>query len=276
MTRRDAHLEALVRYLGATYYRTLRGEGSAADVSRAVARVVEATQESQTGSPGLAPEAPAVRRRTGQWQVGDVMTTEVVSVTRHASYKQIAQLLHEHRLTAVPVLTPERRVAGVVSEADLLRKQERRQRTGRRPGWQLHPAVRAKTQARTADGLMTSPAVTIGPDALLGTAARLMNQHHIKRLPVVDGDDKLIGIVGRADLLRVFLRPDAEIAAEASAVLTDILFADPSEIRVSAHDGVVTLAGRLTSQDQIEAAVRLTEAIDGVVAVTSKLRMPPP
>jgi CBS domain-containing protein len=202
------------------------------------------------------------------------MTANVAFVTKHASYKQIAQLLHEHQLTALPVLTPEGRLAGVVSEADLLRKQERYERTGRRPGWQLHPAVRAKTQARTADGLMTSPAVTIRADALVGTAARLMGQHRIKRLPVVDGDGKLIGIVSWADLLRVFLRPDAEIAAEASAVLTDILFADPAEIRVSAHDGVVTLAGRLASQDQIAAAVRPTEAIDGVVGLTSELHAP--
>ena len=69
----------------------------------------------------------------------------------------------------------------------------------------MQPAVRAKTEARTATGLMTSPAVTIGPDALLGTAARLMSQRRIKRLPVVDRAGKLIGIVSRADLLRVFL-----------------------------------------------------------------------
>jgi CBS-domain-containing membrane protein len=203
------------------------------------------------------------------------MTTKVVSVTGHVSYKQIAQLLHEHQLTALPVLTPEGRVAGVVSEADLLRKQERQERTGWRPGWELDRVVRAKTEALTASGLMTSPAVTIGPDALLGTAARLMNQRHIKRLPVADREGKLIGIVSRADLLRVFLRPDAEIAAEASAVLTDIFLADPSEARATARDGVVTLAGRLASQDRTEAAVRLTEAINGVVAVTSKLTAPP-
>ena len=122
---------------------------------------------------------------------------------------------------------------------------------------------------------MTTPAVTIRPDALLGTAARLMSQRRVKRLPVVDREGKLIGIVSRADLLRVFLRPDAEIAAEASAVLTDVLLADPSEARATARDGVVTLAGRLASQDRAEAAVRLTQAINGVVAVTSKLTAPP-
>ena len=276
MTHRDAQLDALIRSLGAEYYRALHGEGSAADVSKAVARVAEATEEG--GKPGSLPtaaEAAAKSSRTDLWEVGDVMTTQVVSVTGHASYKQIAQLLHEHQLTALPVLTPEGRVAGVVSEADLLRKQERQERTGWRPSWELLPAVRARTEALTATGLMTSPAVTIGPDALLGTAARLMNLRRVKRLPVVDREGKLIGIVSRADLLRVFLRPDAEIAAEASAVLTDVLLADPSEARATARDGVVTLAGRLASQDRAEAAVRLTEAINGVVAVTSKLTAPP-
>jgi CBS domain-containing protein len=276
MTRRDAHLDALVRHLGAAYYQALQGSGSAADVSTALARVAEASHDGHAGPPLAASEAPARARRTGRWRVGDVMTTEVVSVTRHATYRQIVQLLHDHQLTALPVLTSEGRVIGVVSEADLLRKQERHEWTGRRPGWQLRPAVRAKSEARTAAGLMTSPAVTIGADALLGTAARLMSQHHIKRLPVVDGDGTLIGIVSRADLLRVFLRPDAGIAAEVSAVLTDMLFADPAAVRVSAHGGMVTLAGRLATQDQIDAAVRLTEAIDGVVAVTSELTAPLP
>jgi CBS-domain-containing membrane protein len=276
MTRRDAELDALIRSLGAAYYRALHGEGSAADVNKAETRVAEATREG--GKPGSLPtaaEAPAKSGRSDRWEVGDVMTTKVVSVTGHAGYKQIAQLLHEHELTALPVLTPEGRVAGVVSEADLLRKEERQERTGWRPSWEMDPALRARTEALTATGLMTSPAVTIGPDALLGTAARLMNQRRIKRLPVVDREGKLIGIVSRADLLRVFLRPDAEIAAEASAVLTDILLADPRETRATARDGVVTLVGRLASQDRTEAAVRLTQAIDGVVAVTSKLTAPP-
>ncbi len=276
MTRRDAHLEAMVRHLGAAYYQALHGTASAADVTKAVAQVAEAVGDGDTRSLLTGDGEPGGTRRTGQWRVSDVMTAKVISVTGNASYKQIAQLLHEHHLTAVPVLTPEGQVAGVVSEADLLRKQESHDGSGHRPSWQLHPAVRAKTEARTAAGLMTAPAVTIGPDAVLGTAARLMSGHRIKRLPVVDPHGKLIGIVSRADLLRCFLRSDAEIAAEASAVLTEILLADAAAIRVTAHDGVITLAGRLASQEQVAAAVRLAEAIDGVVAVTDKLHAPPP
>jgi CBS domain-containing protein len=117
MTRRDANLDALVRYLGARYYLALHGEGSAADVSKAVAKVAEAEGRSLELPTG-AGEGAGTTGRTGQWQVGDVMTAKVVAVPEQTSYKQIAQLLHEHHLTALPVLSPEGRVAGMVSEAD--------------------------------------------------------------------------------------------------------------------------------------------------------------
>ncbi len=276
MTRRDDHLDALVGHLGSAYYQALRGDGSVAEVTMAVARVADAERNGGSGEPSAAPQFPDSSRRTGRWQVRDVMTTKVVSVARHASYRQVAELLTGHHVTALPVVTPEGLVVGVVSEADLLRKQERHENAERRPGWQFRPAARTKSEARTAEGLMTSPAVTIGPDTLLGTAARVMSDHHVKRLPVVDAHGNLMGIVSRTDLLRVFLRPDAEIAAEATDVLTRILLADPRAVRVTASRGVLTLTGRLDSELEVAAAVRLTEAIDGVVAVNSTLYTGPP
>lgn len=274
MTRRDEHLDVLVRHLGAAYYQAVHGGGSAADVTTALQKVAQARGEAPSRPAPAAAAAARGAGRTGRWRVSDVMTAEVVSVSRHTDYRKIARLLHEHHLTAVPVVTPEGQVAGVVSEADLLRKQELHESAAREPAWLLRPSDRTKADARTADGLMTSPAVTIGPDALLGTAARLMSARHVKRLPVVDADGKLVGIVSRTDLLRVFLRPDADIEAEATAVLTDIVLADPAQVRVSVHNGLVTLAGRLGTEEQIAAAIRLTGAIDGVVGVTSKLHAP--
>jgi CBS-domain-containing membrane protein len=271
MTRRDTHLDALVGHLGAAYYQALRGDGSAAAVSKAVARVAEAEHNGWAGGSSAAAQPPASSRRTGRWQVSDVMTTTVVSVTEHASYRHIAELLTKHHLTALPVVTPEGRVVGVVSEADMIRKQERHEHAEHKPGWQFRPAARTKAEARTAAELMTSPAITISPDGLLGTAARLMGAYHVKRLPVIDADGAMVGIVSRADLLKVFVRPDAEIAAEARDVLTRILLADPAAVNVTAHDGVITLTGRLCSDLEVAAAVRLIEAIDGVVAVSSKL-----
>jgi CBS domain-containing protein len=274
MTRRDEHLDVLVRHLGAAYYQALHGDGSAADVTRALEKVA-AAEGAGAPDPG-APAAPGTSSRTGRWRVRDVMTTKVVSVTRHSDYHQIARLLHEHHLTAVPVVTPEGRVAGVVSEADLLRKQELHESAGKEPAWLLRPADRTKAEAKTAEGLMTAPAVTIGPDALLGTAARLMSARHVKRLPVVDEDGRLVGIVSRTDLLRVFLRPDADIKAEVTALLTDIVLADPAQVQVSVHNGMVELGGRLATEEQVTSAIRLTGAVDGVVGVTSKLHAPRP
>jgi CBS domain-containing protein len=276
MNRRDAHLDALVRELGAAYYQALHGHGSAAEVGRAVARVSEAESQRDLGAPPDTERAPVSARRSGRWQVSDVMTTKVVSVARDTSYRQVAELLREHHLTAVPVVTPDQRVIGVVSEADLLRKQERHEHAATKPGWTMHRTARTKAEARTAEGLMTTPAITIGPEALLGTAARAMNAHHVNRLPVVAADGTMVGVVSRADLLRVFLRPDEEIAAEAADVLTDILLADPATVRVTARHGVVTLTGRVERQEQIATAIRLIESVDGVVSVICKLHAPPP
>jgi CBS domain-containing protein len=275
MTRRDYHLDALVGHLGAAYYQALRGDGSAAEVSKAVARVAEAEHDDGVAGLSAGDQPPGSSRRTGRWQVSDVMTTKVVSVTENASYRHIAELLTKHHLTALPVVAPEGQVVGVVSEADLIRKQERHEHAEHKAGWQFRPAARTKAEARTAAEVMTAPAITISPDALLGTAARLMGAHHIKRLPVINDDGTMVGIVSRADLLKVFVRPDAEIAAEARDVLTRILLADPAAVQVNAYDGVITLTGRLGSDLEIAAAVRLIEAIDGVVAVTSRLYASP-
>jgi CBS domain-containing protein len=292
MTRTDTHMDAMLRHLGAAYYESLHGRANAADVARARAVIEEclAEQPGTTARPGAAKQPagqpPRGARHHGRWHstVRDVMTTDVVTVDRITSYKEIARLLAEHKIDAVPVLVMGRHVAGVVSEADLLAAQDqaaRRARTGKAghlpwPGRQArrHPLL-------TAEQLMSSPAITIHPDAPVSRAARLMQAHHVKRLPVVDPDDKLIGIgakligiVSRRDLLSVFLRPDAQIAQEVRELLTEILFADPASVTVAVHGGIVTLSGQPGSQDHhdlIPVAVRLIWDIDGVVDVVDKL-----
>jgi CBS domain-containing protein len=214
------------------------------------------------------------------------MTTSVVTVGRMTPYKEIAALLAEHKISAVPVLSVGRHVAGVVSEADLLsvhdmRAREARLESGSRLYW---PAGNKKHWGLTAEDLMTSPAVTIHPDATLRGAARLMNSRRLKRLPVVEAGDRLIGdpgvggrlvgIVSRCDLLSVFLRPDEDIAREVREMLSQILLADPASVTVRVRGGVVTLAGQLGSAEQhdlIKVAARLTWDIDGVVDVVNKL-----
>jgi CBS domain-containing protein len=285
MTRRDIHTDAMLRHLGAAYYESLHGRATPADVARALDSVEDnagepsATQQTTAASVPTGPPARAGgKQHHGRWhhRVRDVMTASVVTVDRITPYKEVATLMAEHRVSAVPVLTMGRHVAGVVSEADLLTSQEERARrtqfgTGGRLHW--HRGSKEHRGLRAGE-LMTSPAITIHPDATLPAAARLMNSHHLKRLPVVSADGKLIGIVSRCDLLSVFLRPDEDIAREVREMLTQILLADPASVTVGVHNGIVTLAGQPGSADQhdlIPVAVRLTWDIDGVVDVVNKL-----
>jgi CBS domain-containing protein len=277
MTRRDDHLDAMLRHLGATYYQTLFGHGTAADVAKAVESVIAQEESDGTSQPPAAGSRAAgsaasagesLRPRTGRWRVRDVMVTEVVTAHKDDTYKRIASLMSEHRVSEIPVLGRDSHVVGVVSEADLIRKQERH---FRRAGTGLRGRTRherAQAEGRSAAELMTAPAITIHPDAPIGAAARLMNGRHIKLLPVVDPAGKLIGVVTRGHLLSVFLRPDTEIADEVRAVLSNVLLDDA--VTVTANDAAITLSGTLPP-DLIQAAVRLAGDVDGVVTVVNSL-----
>jgi len=282
-------MDAMLLHLGAAYYESLHGRASAADVARARA-VIEETMAEQPASaarPGdrrkQGGTPPTEAHHHGRWHstVRDVMTTEVVTVDRITSYKAIARLLAEHKISAVPVLIMGRHVAGVVSEADLLAAQDqtaRRARTGRTGLLPRKRRQAAQHPKLTAEELMTKPAITIHPDAPIPRAAALMRNHHIKRLPVTDPSGKLLGIVSRRDLMSVFLRPDAQIAAEVRELLAEILFADPGTVTVAVHGGVVTLHGQPGQQDHhdlIPVAIRLIWDIDGVVDVVDKVSAEP-
>ncbi len=206
-------------------------------------------------------------------RVGELMTTAVVCVRRDTGFKDIAVRLAEHDVTAVPVVDDEEHPIGVVSEADLLRKQQRQlDPGGHLADAHLPPAERAKAHALTAEGLMTSPAVTARPDWSVVEAARTMDRHHVKRLPVVDDADRLVGIISRADLLRVFLRRDLTIYEEITTeVLTRTLGLDPASVTVQVTGGRVTLSGIVPHSSLIPVAVRLCESVDGVIDVTNHL-----
>jgi CBS domain-containing protein len=200
------------------------------------------------------------------------MTASVVTVDRITPFKEIAGLLAQHKISAVPVLAMGRRVVGVVSEADLLHMQGPEARAYRLGSPRRHWWARSSHLGYTAGQLMSSPAITIHPDATIPAAARLMNDHHIRRLPVVDPAGTLIGIVSRRDLLSVFLRPDAEIADEARQVINPLLGGPPG-VTVGVRSGIVTLAGHPERSDLVPVAVGLIADIDGVVAVVDKVSL---
>jgi len=171
------------------------------------------------------------------------------------------------------------------SEADLLSAQERRLREAQlESGGHFHRHADVKKHwGLTAAELMTSPAVTIHPDATLPAASRLMSSRHIKRLPVVETGTafgggvggKLIGIVSRCDVLSVYLRPDEDIARDVREMLAQFPQTDPG-VSAEVRNGIVTLAGLLGSaeeHDLIRVVGRLTWDIDGVVDVMNNLGM---
>ncbi|MCB5163853.1 CBS domain-containing protein [Streptomyces bambusae] len=202
-----------------------------------------------------------------RYTVSDVMTHTAVAIGREASYKEIVELMHEWKVSAVPVLEGEGRVVGVVSEADLLPKEEFRREHPRLPE-QLDEA--SKAGAVLAEELMSSPAVTVHPDATVAEAARIMARKQVKRLPVVNALGMLEGVVSRSDLLKVFLRPDEELEEEIRQVVLAEL-APGVSLDFSVRDGVVTLRGPLRDRALVPLLARAVRAVEGVVDVRMEL-----
>ncbi|MGW6914193.1 CBS domain-containing protein [Kitasatospora sp. NPDC054939] len=192
--------------------------------------------------------------------VGDVMTRAVVAVGRDADFREVAETLQRWQVSAVPVLTGDGRVIGVVSEADLL---EARDRDGER------------ADSLTAGRMMSVPAVTVHPQSPLNEAARAMARGHLKRLPVVDEEDFLVGVVSRGDLLKVYLGDDRELADRVRFDLTATIGpGGPVELDVRAEDGRITLAGSLPDEVSVPVLERLVGSVPGVVGVEVRLREP--
>ncbi|MFI0904527.1 CBS domain-containing protein [Streptomyces sioyaensis] len=209
--------------------------------------------------------------------VRDVMTQAVVAIGQEARFKEIVETMQQWKVSALPVLAGEGRVIGVVSEADLLLKEEfRGTDPDRREQLRRSDAVR-KAGGVTARELMSSPALTVHAGETLAQAARTMAYKSVKRLPVVDSGGLLQGIVSRSDLLKVFLRSDEDLAAEVRTEVVGRLFADSApELSVGATDGVVTLSGRIRNAALLPVAARLVRAVEGVVDVTFDLEGPAP
>ncbi|RSS56985.1 CBS domain-containing protein [Streptomyces sp. WAC01280] len=204
--------------------------------------------------------------------VADVMTKKVVAVLPGAEFKEIVAAMERWKVTAVPVVEGEGRVVGVVSEADLLLKEEfHDHRLGLVEQMRRLDAT-AKAGSRRAEDLMTSPAVTVAPGASLPRAARLMAAHRVKRLPVVDASGTIQGIVSRSDLLKVFLRPDEDLAAEVRRDVVEHLFPlSRHRVDVRVDAGVVTLSGEVRDSALVPLAARLARAVEGVVDVRCEL-----
>ncbi|QLJ02435.1 CBS domain-containing protein [Streptomyces sp. NEAU-sy36] len=205
--------------------------------------------------------------------VEELMTREVVRARQDTSFKELARLLEENDITAVPVVDELDRPVGVVSEADLLRKSaDQADPAGLAPAPHLEAEERARAEGTRAEEVMSAPAVCARPEWTVVEAARLMEQRHVKRLPVVDEADRLVGVVSRADLLRVFLRRDEAIREEINRdLLRGTLLLDPRDVTAEVRDGRVTLTGIVEFRTQIRVIEQLCRGVDGVVSVSGSL-----
>lgn len=207
-------------------------------------------------------------------KISDVMTRDVMTVSPEATLKQVAEVLAGLGVSGLPVVE-DGLVVGVVSEADVLAKV--RGDTPRRSGLfglllDDDAGLAAKLEARTAAEAMTSPAVTISPDRPLAEAAARILDERVNRLPVVEEDGTLVGIVTRADLVRAFVRSDEEIAREVEEdVILRTLWIAPERIRVSVAGGEVSIAGHVESKAEADLLPEFVRKVPGVVSVSSSL-----
>ena len=210
--------------------------------------------------------------------VKDVMSTLAVWVSETASFREIAAKLRDCRVSAFPVLDAHGKLTGVVSEADLMVKEAVLGEPGGVAGFLaglVHHGARAKAGGVTAADLMTSPAVTIGPDDTVEHAAKLMYDRKVKRLPVIAQDGRLVGIISRTDILAVFDRTDAEIREE---IMTQVIAdrSEPSQYSVIVKDGVVTMEGNPETVAIGRDLIARSHHVQGVVAVRDRLVYPAP
>jgi CBS domain-containing protein len=183
--------------------------------------------------------------------VADVMTSHVHVAGPQTPFKLLVRLIEENRVSAIPIVDQDGVPIGIVSEADLLRKERGRQ---------------------VAADLMTSPPITVPSSTSLAQAARLMQERNIRRLVVVDGRGRIAGIVSRSDLLQVFLRGDEELRHEIVEVLIPALLLDPIEnLHVDVRWNVVTMSGEVDRKSDVEILTRLAADLDGVVGVVDRL-----
>jgi len=203
--------------------------------------------------------------------VAELMDEDAKVVAEDATFKDVARALAEQHVSALPVIDEVGLVTGVVSEADLILRDESFGAWWLPDGWTKR-SVRRKAHARTAGELMSHPAVTVGPDTDVSEAAAIMRERRLKRLPVCDPKGRLLGVVSRADLLREFLRNDSELAFDVADLLWHRMSLSRLEVRFLVEDGVVTVEGTVDHRVQVPEIVDRIRGLDGTIDVVDRLR----
>lgn len=211
-------------------------------------------------------------------KVRDLMTGPAVTVGPDAPFSEVVGKLLDNDISAVVVVDDGGRLLGVISEADVIAKEAYGYRRRRALALMLDylrgqdPAWVSRASGRRAAEIMSHDPLTARPDEDVGQVARRMLEWHHKRLPVVDGRGRVVGIVSRHDLLRPFHRSDEEISSDVAALLADVARIPESHAVVpSVSTGVVTLAGTVQFPRDVRLVETFVESVPGVVGIDNRL-----
>jgi CBS-domain-containing membrane protein len=203
----------------------------------------------------------------------EIMSSPVITARPGTPFRDIVRLMLEHRISGVPVVDDTGRLLGIVTEADLLQKEEVPHPQPAAFPWhgrslRLERIVdrHRKAEAETAAGLMTENVVAASEDATAHELAHLMLAQDINRVPIVRGG-RVVGIVTRADVLKVFARTDDALLAAVRETLGRDLWIDPTGLTITCQNGIVTLAGEVDRRSDRDLILRWIASIDGVVGV---------
>lgn len=206
-------------------------------------------------------------------KISDVMTGDVVTVTPDTPYKELVELLLASDISGLPVVDPSGALVGIVTEADLVSKEAYGGRR-RRALALLADVVSAREHHWATKGVgsvaadvMTRDVLTCAPDDEVNVVARRMLLRGVKRIPVVS-ERNLVGIVSRQDLLKMFARSDAAIAADVERVLaTGPNVLDDSHVLSSVEDGIVTMTGDVRYAWDVPIVESMVRKVAGVIDV---------
>lgn len=190
--------------------------------------------------------------------VRDLMTTDVVAVAPSTTVRDAARMMFRYRVSGLPVVDPNDRLLGIITEGDFLAMEVERADTG--------------VAAELVEEVMTHSVLTVEPDLEIIEAARFMHTNDVKRVIVIE-NERMVGVISRFDVVAGFTRPDDLIEDEIREdLIRRVLFVDPETVDVVVSNGVVTLFGKIGTRTEVRLMEELTRRLDGVVDVDNKLQ----
>jgi CBS domain-containing protein len=205
----------------------------------------------------------------------EIMSSPVITASPETTFRELVATMLQHSISGLPVVDDKGRLLGMVTEADLLLKEEEPQPQPALIPWhgsslRLERIVdrSRKATGMTAGELMTENVVTAQEDTTAHQLARLMRAHNINRVPIVR-NKTLVGIVTRADVLKLFTRGDDVLLAGIRGMLAHDLWIDPKVLTITCRNGVVVLSGEVDRRTDRDLIVRWIKTMDGVVGVNA-------